>query len=172
MACCKVLSHFYELDRSMRKFRVYFFATATLALCLASGCTSATTRAASKAAEAQADLEQGRITAARIAIGKALAARDDVVDYWLLKAHIDLRAGDRVAAFGDYEYVNQLDHGNMEALQALCQLGTSAAPADRVDGYADQLLLLVPGASAALTSSMTRLARSLRRAAEAARQES
>lgn len=136
----------------MRKFRVCFSATATLALCLASGCTSPNTRAANKAAEAQVDLDQDRITAASIAITKALAARDDIVDYWLLKAHIDLRAGDRIAAFGDYEYVHQLDHGNMEALQALCQLGTSAAPADRVDSYADQLLLLAPGAASALTA--------------------
>ena len=124
--------------------------TAALVLCLASGCTSADTRAAAQAAEAQADLDQGRITAAGIAVRKAIAARDDNVDYWLLKAHIDVRANDRAGAFSDYEYVLQLDHGNGEALQALCQLGTSAGPADRVDGYADQLLLLNPGSAPAL----------------------
>lgn len=125
---------------------------ATLALCLATSCTSADTRAASKAAEAQADLDQGRITAAGIAVRKAIAARDDVVDYWLLKAHIDIRADDRGGAFGDYEYVNQLDHGNMEALQALCQIGTSAGSPERVDGYADQLLLLNPNSAPALAA--------------------
>ena len=100
-----------------------------LVLCLAGGCQSADTVAANKSAQAQAALDQGRIGDARRAIAKAIAARDDVLDTWLLKAHIDLRGGDRQATFSDYEMALQLDHSNMEALQALCQLGLSAAPA-------------------------------------------
>jgi len=126
--------------------------SATLALCLLSACTSADTHAGDKAAEAQVALGQNRIADASVAIRKALAARDDVADYWLLKAHIDIRANDRVSTFSDYEYVVQLDHGNIEALRALCQLGTSAGPPGKVDSYADQLLVLAPDAAAALTA--------------------
>jgi tetratricopeptide (TPR) repeat protein len=143
---------FSELDRSMPNFRPFLSATVTLALCLAAGCSSADTIAANRAAEAQADLNQGRIADARKAIGRAVAARDDVLDYWLLKAQIDFRADDRPSAFGDFEFVVQLDHTNMEALQALCQLGLSAGRPDDVDKYADQLLLLAPTAAAGLTA--------------------
>jgi tetratricopeptide (TPR) repeat protein len=136
----------------MRKLKFCISGVATLALCLAAGCRSADSVAASRAAEAQADLDQGRVTAARIAIGKAIAARDDVLDYWLLKAHIDLKGGDRSSAFSDYELVLQLDHGNMEALQALTQIGISAGTPDIVEKYADQLLVLSPNSPMALTS--------------------
>lgn len=129
-----------------------FFATATLVLSLLAGCKSADTIAASQAAHAQADLDQGRVADASKAIGKAIAARDDVPDYWLLKAHIDLKNDDRPAAFADYEIALQLDHGNMEALQALCQLGLTGGGPDAVDRYADQLLVLSPGAAAALSA--------------------
>jgi Tfp pilus assembly protein PilF len=136
----------------MHKFRPGFAVAAALTLCLAAGCQSADTIAANQAAKAQADLQQGRLTAARLAIGKAIAARDDVLDYWLLKAQIDLQGGDRGSAFNDYEIAIQLDHTNLEALQALCQLGLTAAQPDSVDKYADQLLMLSPGAPAALTA--------------------
>lgn len=128
----------------MRNLQLFLSATVSLLMAQATGCSSADTVAAGKAAEAQADLAQGRIPEAVKAIGKAIAARDDILEYWLLKAHIDIKADDRGSAFGDYEFALQLDHTNMEALQALCQLGLSVGPPDAIEKYADQLLMLTP----------------------------
>jgi tetratricopeptide (TPR) repeat protein len=127
-------------------------ATMALALGLAAGCASRDTRAAEEASDAQTAYDQGRIPDAIIAINQALAARDDVLDYWLLKAHIALKAGDRASAYSAYEYVIQLDHGNMEALQELCQLGLAVGDVDGVDKYADQMLLLTPNAAIPLAA--------------------
>lgn len=135
----------------MRKFNFCFFATTAVALCLA-GCQSADTIAASQAAHAQADLDQGRIGDARKAIRMAIAARDDVLDTWLLKARIDLKAGDRPGAFADFEFALELDHSNQEALQALCQIGLTGGSPEAVEKYADQLLVLAPSAPAALSA--------------------
>ena len=87
-----------------------------------------------------------------LAIKQAVALRDDVVEYWLLMARIDLKADDRAGAFTAYQYVFQLDRGNIEALQALCQLGLSVGRPNDVDTYADQLLLMTPNAAAPLTA--------------------
>lgn len=126
--------------------------SAMLALCLLAACRSADTIAAEQAAQAQADLDQGRLGEARRAITKAMAARDDILENWLLKAHIDLKMGDRSSAFSDYEFALQLDHSNLEALQALCQLGLTFGTPDGIDRYADQLLLLSPGSPIALVA--------------------
>ena len=139
-----------------------------LALALLPACTSSDTIAANYAADAQTAFDQGRIPDAMVAIKKAIAARDDVVDYWLLMAHIDLKADNRDGAFSDYQYAVQLDHGNLEALQGLCELGLSVNQPDTVDRYADQLLLLTPGAAAPLIAKgSAALARGDKAAAQA-----
>lgn len=108
-------------------------------------CTSPDDKAARAAADAQTAFQQGRNTAALRSIQEALAARDDVSDYWLLLGRINATTNNLPGAFMAYENVIQLDHGNIEALRTLCQLGLSVGSPDKVDTYADQLLLLTPG---------------------------
>lgn len=103
------------------------------------------TRAASAASDASIAFQQGRNAAALKAIHVALAARDDVSDYWLLLAQISTANNDLAGAFNAYENVIELDRANTEALRLLCQLGLSIGAPDKVDKYADQLLLLTPG---------------------------
>ncbi|MDE2302701.1 MAG: hypothetical protein KGK11_09095 [Sphingomonadales bacterium] len=126
--------------------RARFVAAMILGLALLAGCSSADSRAAAYASQAQAALDEGRFPEALVAARKALAERDDVVEYWLLVAHIDLKSGDRSGAFNAYQYVYQLDQTNTEALQALCQLSLVGNQPDLVDKYADQLLLITPSA--------------------------
>ena len=102
------------------------------------------TRAASAASDASIAFQQGRNAAALKAIHIALAARDDVSDYWLLLGRISTASHDLAGAFDAYENVIELDRANVEALRLLCQLGLSIGAPDRVDKYADQLLLLTP----------------------------
>jgi len=115
-----------------------------MALALAS-CSSRDKTAASAAADAQTLFQQGHNTAALRAIHEALAARDDVSDYWLLLGRISTTTNDLPVAFDAYENVIELDRGNVEALRLLCQLGLAVKSPDKVDKYADQLLLLTPG---------------------------
>ncbi|QQV78058.1 tetratricopeptide repeat protein [Sphingomonas aliaeris] len=109
------------------------------------GCTSPDKTAAKAAAEADIAFQQGRTQDALRLAHQAVAARDDVGDYWLLLGRISLAAGDYGGAFNAYENVIQFDRGNVEALRLLGQLGLSAKQPDKVDKYADQLLLLTPG---------------------------
>lgn len=108
-------------------------------------CTSRDKVAAAAAAEAETAFRQGRNQAAVRAIREALDARDDVSDYWLLLGRINTATKDLPGAFEAYENVIQLDRGNIEALRLLCQLGVSIGAPDKVDKYADMLLLLTPG---------------------------
>ena len=107
-------------------------------------CTSRDKIAADAAAEAETAFQQGRNPVALRAIRTALATRDDVSDYWLLLGRISTAANDQIGAFDAYENVIQLDRGNVEALRLLCQLGVNVGRPDKVDKYADMLLLLTP----------------------------
>lgn len=119
---------------------------AALILALAlSACQSRDKTAASAAADAQTAFQQGHNAAALRSIRQALAARDDVSDYWLLLGRIGAATNDLPTAFDAYENVIELDRGNVEALRLLCQLGLAVKAPDKVDKYADQLLLLTPG---------------------------
>lgn len=116
------------------------------------GCTSKDQKAAAAAQEAEAALQRGDMWNARRAIGRAVGIRDDVSDYWLLSGRIALTAGDLGGAFNAYQNVINLDRANVEALQMLCRLALIARDPDRVDRYADQLLLLTPGNPIPLTA--------------------
>ncbi|WP_010217949.1 tetratricopeptide repeat protein [Sphingomonas sp. PAMC 26621] len=109
------------------------------------GCASKDDRAAAAAALAETAFQQGDLQGARQNIQKAIDARDDVSDYWLTLARIQLAAKNFGGAFDAYENVYQLDRGNIEALRQLCQLGLNVRQADKVDRYADQLLVINPG---------------------------
>lgn len=118
----------------------------------AGGCTSKDQKAAAAAQEAEAALQRGDMWNARRAIGRAVGIRDDVSDYWLLSGRIALTAGDLGGAFNAYQNVLNLDRANVEALQMLSRLALIARDPDRVDRYADQLLLLTPGNPIPLTA--------------------
>ena len=114
------------------------------ALFLISGCESKDQKASTAAAQADAEFQQGRFLPARRAVRQAIAARDDVSDYWLLLARIDMSLKDYSGAFDAYQNVLQFDRSNIEALRQLSQLALTVRAPDKVDKFADQLLLLNP----------------------------
>lgn len=120
-----------------------------LAMVLATACTSRDDRAAAAAATASDALGRGDLSTARAQIGQALAARDDISDYWLLSGRIALADGKYEAAYAAFEGALTLDRGNVEALTRLCQIAVGNRP-DRAERYAGQLLALRPGDAAAL----------------------
>lgn len=123
------------------------------ALLLAACCTACTSRddrAATAAGIASDALDSGDVAGARYQIGRALAARDDVGDYWLLSARIALAARDYPGAFTAFETALTLDRGNVEALTRLCQLAVSSNQPERAERYAEELDQLHPGDRAAV----------------------
>lgn len=116
-----------------------------------SGCSTKDSRAAEAAALADTALQQGDFAAARRNIDTAIRNRDDVSDYWLTSARIALATQNFGNAFNAFENVYQLDKGNLEALRQLCQLGLTVRLPDKVDRYADQLLVINPNDSLPLT---------------------
>jgi len=118
---------------------------------LVTACTSRDDKAATAAAIAANALQQGQIALARVQINRAIAARDDISDYWLLSAHIALAEQDYGTAFTAYESVVLFDRSNAEALTRLCQIALSANQPQRAERYAATLATLHPGDAAALT---------------------
>ncbi|WP_420383820.1 tetratricopeptide repeat protein [Novosphingobium sp.] len=123
------------------------FAVISLLAFSLSACTSRDTTAADAAAQAQLELQQGRVADASRSIHKAISIHDDVSEYWMILGKIDADMEDYSGAFTAYENALGLDRANVEALRALCQFGIAAGFPDKVDKYADQLLLMSPGDS-------------------------
>lgn len=121
-----------------------------LAILVAPACTSRDERAATAAAAAEAALQQGDLGTAGEQVGRALAARDDVGDYWLLSGRIALAQGRYAAAFDAFENTLTFDRSNTEALVRLCQMAVNGGRPERVQRYARDLAALHPGDPAAL----------------------
>lgn len=120
---------------------------ATLALAFVSimaACSDTGQQAASDAALAQQYLESGNIAAARQAINAALIARDDVVDFQLLKGRIELASASTSSAYTAYHDALSLDPTNAEALQAVSQLGLSTGHLQDSLEATDRILTLAP----------------------------
>lgn len=90
---------------------------------LLGGCTDSIQRAYAQAQQAQALMEQGDLPAARMAIARALAIRDDQVDIVLLDARIKYQMGEIRASYDAYSLVLAMDANNGEALLGVAQLG-------------------------------------------------
>lgn len=135
-----------------RSFPRRLLAAAALTTVLAgTACTSRDEQAATAAGLAGDALGNGDLRTARFQIAQALAARDDVSDYWLLSGRIAMAAGDYHGAYDAFEGALTLDRGNLEALTRVCQIAVSANSPERAERYADQLLALHPGDTAAIT---------------------
>jgi tetratricopeptide (TPR) repeat protein len=99
--------------------------TLGLALLLAAtaACSDPYEEAARRGAEADQLYRAGNLVAARNSINAALAERDDVPELHILRGRIEFAAGERSNALDAYTNALALDNRNMEALQAISQLG-------------------------------------------------
>lgn len=96
--------------------------------------------------------------AARIEISKAIAAQDDVPEYWAKLARVQLALGRFLDAYESYNRVIELEPDNREALEAMAELSYSGGQLEDSEKFADQILekqprslrmLLVKGSIAA-----------------------
>jgi tetratricopeptide (TPR) repeat protein len=119
-------------------------AIAALLLALAAGCSSPQEQAAEAALAASQAFEAGDYVEARARMLDAVAARDDVPDYWMALARIELELQRYRAAYDAFTRALELDRTNVEALQALGDLAVLFRRPDEAIGYSDRLLEINP----------------------------
>lgn len=95
-------------------------------------------------------LGQNRWGEARLTIRKAIAARDDVAEYHLLRGRIEYAAGSFENAFSAYSDALALSPSNQEALQAVSQIGLRVGRFDQSIDATEKLLVLNPNQTDAL----------------------
>lgn len=124
-------------------FSLTFFAALT-------ACGRSDAAAAEEAMEAQSLLEQRRLGEARMAINEAIAMRDDEPQFHILRGRIEMAAGSLPGAYDAYSNAMSLDPTNMEALQAVSQLGLQTGNLRESLEATDAILSLNPAEPEAL----------------------
>ncbi len=130
-----------------------------MALLLAlAACGSPQEKATKAAARFDIFYAQRAYLAARLEINKAIAAQDDVPEYYAKLARVQLALGNYLPAFDAYERVIELEPKNKEAIEAMAELSYAGGSLDDSEKFADQILagqprslrmLLVKGSIAA-----------------------
>ena len=113
-------------------------------------CDNSSEQALRFATEAQSHMAAGNIAAAEKSIASAIAARDDVPDFYILSGDIKLAKGNRVGAYRDFKSAIDLDAGNIQALQQYCSLAVQLGEYGDADRAADTLMTLSPSSVVAL----------------------
>jgi len=141
--------NYIEQVRQLVNFRHSFcIRTAALALALSgglAGCSGNQQRAMDLMAQADALLQAGKVPEARRAIQDAIRERDDIASVYIEAGRIEVAAQSLVAAYRAYSEALALDATNVEALQAVSQLGYIVGARDEADKAASRLLVVQPG---------------------------
>lgn len=128
-----------------------------IALCIAlasapllAACSRSDAAAAEDATLAQSLFEQRRFAEARMAIKDAIAERDDEPQYHILRARIEFAVNAIPQAYDAYNNARSLDPSNLEALQAVSQLGLQTGHLRESLDATDTILSLSPDEPSAL----------------------
>lgn len=153
-----------ELALRARAFRpgvLFALAAALLATPTLSACSRSEAAAAADATRAQSLFEQRRFAEARMAIKEAIAEQDDEPQYHILRARIEYAVNAIPQAYDAYNDALALDPSNMEALQAVSQLGLQTGHLRESLDATDTILSLAPNdLSALLTRGLHSIVRS------------
>lgn len=114
------------------------------------GCSDSESDAAQYAAQAEILFGENRLAEAKQSINRAIAARDDVADYHLLKGRIEYTAGSFENAFSAYSEALALNPSSQEALQAISQIGLRVGRFNESVDATNKLLVLNPNQPDAL----------------------
>lgn len=133
------------------------FVTAALLLVL-TACGSAEEKASKAAARYDVYYARRDYYSARIEIKRAIAAQDDVPEYWARLARVELASGQLLDAYQAYARLIELDPEDSEAIQAMAELSYSGGSYKDSEKLVDKILekeprslrmLLVKGSIAA-----------------------
>lgn len=121
-----------------------------LGLLVTAGCADRTEQAMQHAAEAEQHLQAGEMWLARQKIGDAIAERDDLPELHLLHGRIQVASESYESAFAAYSNALALDATNIEALQAVSQLGLRTGNLRESLDATERILVLQPNQESAL----------------------
>lgn len=131
---------------------------AAAALLALAACGSAEEKAFKAATRFDVYYARRDLYSARVEIERALAAQEDVPEYWARLARLELAEGRYLQAYDAYARVVELDPKDSEAIQTMAELSYSGGSLDDAERLADQMLeeqprslrmLLVKGSVAA-----------------------
>jgi len=122
-------------------FFIAFALTISVAL---TACGRSNSAAAEEAMRAQSLFEQRRLAEARLAINEAIIIRDDEPQFHILRGRIEMAAGSVPGAYDAYSDAMSLDPTNVEALQAVSQLGLQTGNLRESLDATDAILSLTP----------------------------
>lgn len=128
-------------------WRSFLIMCCTLAL---SACSNGREEAAQNALLAEQAYQSGNLQAARSAINEAILARDDIVDYHLLRAQIELSLNSHGSAYNAFSDALALDATNGQALLGVAQLGLTTGHLRESLEATEKVLTLAPGSVDAL----------------------
>lgn len=117
---------------------------------LLTACGRSDAAAAEEAVRAQSLFEQHRLAEARLAINEAITMRDDEPQLHILRGRIEMAAGSVPGAYDAYSNAMSLDPTNVEALQAVSQLGLQTGNLRESLEATDAILSLTPDEPQAL----------------------
>lgn len=130
------------------KSRRFFFCLSCsgtiLASALLAGCDSRDARATQALNNYESAMNSGNLIAAREALIAAVAARDDVAEYWEDLGQLQLQLGSLSDANYAFTRAHELDSGNPQVLAALSQLSLAGGDLDLAQRYERQLESLAP----------------------------
>ncbi len=94
--------------------------------------------------EYQQALASGDLRAARRALVKVVRTEQDVPEYWMALARLQLQLGSYRGAYNAYAHAHELDRSNVEALAAMAQLALASGEAEVATEHARSLALIAP----------------------------
>jgi Flp pilus assembly protein TadD len=115
-----------------------------LASSLLVGCGSRDARAEQAFNDYESAMNSGNPLAAREALLKAVAARDDVAEYWEDLGQLQLQLGSLSDADYAFTRAHELDSGNPQVLAALSQLSLVGGDLEGAQGYERALESVAP----------------------------
>lgn len=107
-------------------------------------CQSPSEKAGALGAQAQQLFEQQRYYETALLLQKALKARDDMPELWLLMGRTKLAMQDYAGAYAAYRSALDLDRANREAMAAVAQLSLNRGDFAGADDIATQIQALAP----------------------------
>ncbi|MEG4126806.1 hypothetical protein QUA31_25055 [Microcoleus sp. Pol14D5] len=138
------------MTRIARPLRLFGLVIVLATSQILASCSDRFSEAAEFAAVAEAQFAGGEFDEARLNIQRAIIARDDVADYFVLLGRIELQSGKLPSAFNAYSRALDLQADNLEVLQAISELGLQTDRLQEAEEAADRMLLLSPGSTRAM----------------------
>jgi tetratricopeptide (TPR) repeat protein len=142
-------SSYWEIKLILGRTLLGAAAATLLAL---TACASADKKAAEAAMQYEVAMAGGDAVGARDAMLRAVQAKDDVAEYWVSLARVQILLRQYADAYYAYVRAVELDRTNIEALQSLSEIALASGRVNEAERYSDEVQLLDPASLGAVTT--------------------